>query len=101
MTEQEYKNKLNKIEADYGAALNALYIEYAISNAVYKRGDIIKDGDRVILVDKITTYKGFNFPEAVYHGLKLKKDLTPTKKMERDSLYSSHGLELVKKGTTE
>jgi hypothetical protein len=96
MEETEYNKRLKKIEADYEASKKALHIEFGLSNPKYKKGDIIKSSSVTILIDKITVYKAFGLPEPVYHGVVLKKDLTPNKRGTRDSIYGSHLSELIK-----
>ncbi len=96
MEKVDYENRLKQIESVYKASKDALYIEFGLSQAKYKVGDTIKCDDRTILIDKITAYKSFNLPEPVYHGIMLKKDLTPKKNGERDSIYGNHSTELIK-----
>jgi hypothetical protein len=81
MTEPEYREKLKKIESDYEQAKKDLYIEYGLTNAKYKKGDIIKGYSSIILVDKITVYKNFDLPAPAYHGIELKTDQTAWKKV--------------------
>ena len=95
MEKEEYKLKLKEIEAEYDAKKKALYKEYALSNAKFKMVDIIKDERWTIKVDVISTYIGFGDPEPVYRGYELKKDLTPKKSMERQSIHGNDA-ELIK-----
>lgn len=39
----EYQEKLKKLKADFEIAQKNLHIEYGLSQAKYKKGDIIKD----------------------------------------------------------
>jgi len=97
MEELEYTQKLKKLEEVYLSDKKALHIEFALSNAKFKKGDIIiEDSKGIILIDKITTYIGFGLPEPVYHGLLLKKDLTPKKNGEREAIYGNRCVELIK-----
>ena len=97
MEPTEYKEKLKQLGEDYEAATKKLKIKFALSNAKFKVGDIIKDERWTILVDKITTSVRFDrLPEPVYHGVELIKNLTPNKKGTRNSIYGHHGVELVK-----
>ncbi len=96
MKELDYDNRLKQIESDYKKSKDALYIEFGLSQSKYQVGDVIKCNDRTILIDKITVYKSFKLPEPVYHGIMLKKDLTPKKNGERDSIYGNHSTELIK-----
>ncbi len=96
MTETEYNIRLKKIEADYELAKKNLYVEYAMGQAKFKKGDIIKNSVCTILVDRITTYKWNSLPEPVYHGVELKKDLAPKKSGDIGSIYGNHDVELIK-----
>ena len=95
MKTEEYKLKLKEIEAEYGANKKALDKEYALSNAKFKVGDIIKGERWTIKVDTISTYVWCGEPEPVYRGYELKKDLTPKKSMERQSIHGNNA-ELIK-----
>lgn len=55
MTENEYKEEVEKIEATYKNALQTLGFEYAKSKREFKFGDIIKDinADITIKIDKM------------------------------------------------
>ncbi len=97
----EYQTKLKQLDVDYLSAKRKLAIEYALSNAEYKIGDIIisvNDND-IIKIDKITTYQSFyDAPMCVYHGVALKKDLTPKKNGIRNSIYPNRPLTLLLAG---
>ena len=96
MAETTFNERLKKIDADYGTAKKALYIEFAKSNEIYKTGDIISDSVKTILIDRITAHKSFGFPEPVYNGVELRKDLTPKKSGERGAIYGNRQTKLVK-----
>lgn len=95
MEESEYKEKLKKIEEDYSLAKKNLYYEFAMSKAKFIKGEIIKDSRWIILIDKITAYKGLSLPEPVYSGIELNKDLSPKKNGSRQSIYGNHDIEIV------
>jgi len=95
MEKEAYLNKLKEIEDNYLLEKNTLHKEYALSNAKFKVGDTIKDDRWVFTIDKITVFKGFSDPEAVYHGFELKKDLTPKKNRNRVCIHGNR-CELVK-----
>ena len=90
-----------KIEEDCTAAKNKLYVEYGLSQAICKVGDIIKKDDDIVLVDKIRAYKALGLPMPIYHGIQLKKDLTPRKDEKRGIIYGNERVELIKKGEDE
>ena len=98
MEELDYINKSKQIYADYITSQKTLDIEFGLSQAIYKVGDIVKDSVRIILVDKISTSKVVNgsLPEPVYHGFALKKDLTHKKSENIESIYGNHLTELIK-----
>ena len=97
MDKATYEQKLKELNDKFRSDERRLHHEFGMSQAIYKVGDIIKSASKSpIKIDKITTYKSFGDPVPVYHGLCLKKDLTPMKKMERDAIYGHHLVELVK-----
>lgn len=92
----EYKERLKKIEEDFEKAKRQLHHDYAMSQVIFKKGDIIKDESWTLRIDKITSYIGFHsLPQPVYSGYELKKDLTPRKDGNRVSIYGNNA-ELVK-----
>jgi hypothetical protein len=103
MDEIVYKAELEILKEKHKREIRSLDVQYGLSKAIYKKGDIIKEGDKTILIDKRTIDKNFlnSIPYPVYHGLLLKKDLTPTKRMERSSIYSTYQIELIKKAPEE
>lgn len=96
MTEQDYKNETAIIEAEYNNKIKALNIKYAKSQEKFKIGDIIKDDRWAFKIDKITCYVSFGKVEPVYHGVELKKDLTPKKNNNRVCIYGNRDIVLVK-----
>ena len=97
MAKEAYLNKLKEIQDEYETKKKELYREYGLSNALFKVGDTIKGQNAIFIVDKITIYKMFsdNFPEPVYHGFELRKDLTPKRSGIRAIIYGNNA-ELVK-----
>lgn len=89
MEKEIYLENLKKIEKDAELAKNNLYREFVFTNKKFKIGDTIKDGRWAFTIDKITVYKTFDFPEPVYHGFELKKDLTPKKNGNRVTIYGN------------
>lgn len=81
MNETEYKSAMDKLNADFITAKNKLFIQYGLSQAKYKKGDIIQDHRWTIMVDRVSIGMAFltNMPTAVYHGVELTKDLKPKK----------------------
>lgn len=91
MTKDEYLEKKKLLKTEFDQKVRNLAIEYVKSNSPYNPGDIITDQIGSIRVEKLqTAYDYTGFPEAVYTGLVLKKDLTPTKKMEKRQVWESN-----------
>lgn len=103
MDEIVYRAELEILKEKHKREIRSLDVQYGLSKAIYKKGDIIKEGDKTIKIDRITIDKIFSnsIPHPVYHGLLLKKDLTPTKRMERSSIYPYYSIELIKKSPEE
>ena len=82
MTEAEYENMKRKIDKDHDDALLLLGRTYAAGNRKYQVGDILKShqGD-IIKVERISWSLGIgkSYPECVYVGKELRKDLQPKK----------------------
>jgi hypothetical protein len=91
-----YKQRLENLEKNFEKDKRQLYHDYAMSQVIFKNGDIIKDERWILRIDKITSYVGFHsLPQPVYSGYELKKDLTPRKDRNRVSIHGN-GAELVK-----
>ena len=99
MEQSEYEEALKKIEYDFEVAKRKLYIEYGLSKAKFKVGDIIKDRSCILLIDKIRVGILNRLPEPIYLGPELKKDLTPRKDGNRASIYGNDA-ELIKENIT-
>ena len=95
MEKETYLKILQDIEDEAKSRREKLYKEYALSNAKFKIGETIRDSRWSFVIDKITTYKAYDFPVAVYHGFELKKDLTPRKDKNRVAIYGNDA-ELIK-----
>jgi hypothetical protein len=90
MNEAEYNAKLTELRDKSNKAENDLILEYALSQAQYKVGDIISDlTDKIILIDKINGSRSYGVVVPVYYGICLRKDLKPMKKEIRGAIY--HG----------
>lgn len=93
MTIEEYESRLKAIKERFEKESQELSKEYAFSNSNYSIGDIITDNVGSIKIERIQFSVGGNFmrkyPECVFTGVELKKDLTPTKKGEKRKIYQS------------
>jgi hypothetical protein len=90
MNELDYNNKLKAIEENFDAERKALYLDFARSNAKFKIGDRITNGQVSFVIDKITFQKAWSLPECLYHGFELKKDFTPRKDGARSCIWNSN-----------
>lgn len=96
MTKQQYNDKIKELKASYN--ISELYIvkEYAYANNPYKIGDVIRDHSHIIKIEKIKFCRasvGEEFPSCVYHGIELKKDLTPKKNQENTVMFQANVLD--------
>ena len=99
MTEEEYKTKLKGIEDNFELSKRKLNYEYAMSTAIFKVGDIIGDSRWSLLIDRITVSAySYELPKPVYHGLELRKDLSPRKDGSRVCIYGNDA-KLIKSKT--
>ena len=89
MTKEELKDKLIIIQREKDTKERAILKEYALSNAIYRVGDIIEDHIGRIKIEGISwsVMHGGNDSIAVYLGTQLKKDLTPFKSGEKRAVY--------------
>lgn len=95
MSEQEYNERLSKIELAFEAEKKKLYWDYGISQAKFKVGDIIKDHRWIIKIERITVSKWFDFPRPVYVGIELTKKLEPRKIKSVQHIHGNKGVELI------
>jgi len=83
MTRQEYEEERSRLECEHGAAIAALECRFAFENSLLKVGGIATDHIGSVRVDKIRYSKSsLGIPVCVYYGQVLKKDLTPTQKIQ-------------------
>jgi len=78
------------MEKRHKKEMNGLMIKFALANKKLNIGDIASDGTRSIRVDKFKYTCYGKYPEVVYIGQTLKKDGTPTKKIQEDSIYQTY-----------
>ena len=94
MKKEEYTSKKDILKLEYEKQLSALAKEYAFANNTHEVGDIIKDSVGSIKITRLQYTLGDSFlrsgfPEVIFTGVELKKDLTPTKKGEIRKIYQS------------
>lgn len=91
MNKNEFDEKILKIHARANKEKQALYKEYALSNSSCELGEIVKDHRCIIKIKQIKIMIDFGgYPECYYRGPKLRKDLTPYKSGEFESIYQSN-----------
>ncbi|MFA5048687.1 MAG: hypothetical protein WC516_06705 [Patescibacteria group bacterium] len=87
MTKEELKIQLSNLEKKHEADKKELLQIYAESNNPYKIDDIVTDHRGSIKVDKITChYDG----TCIYWGLKVKKDGSFYRTMQRECVYQKN-----------
>jgi len=91
VTKEELKTLLDAIEKEYKDKKYQAYKRFADLNDPYKKGDIVTDGDTTIRIEKIYLSSLLNegIPSRRYSGPRLKKDLTPFKSGEHDSVFQT------------
>lgn len=95
-TLEEYYAKSKELQKKQREEALALAKEYALSIALYKVGDIIKDSVSAIKVTKLRFDILFDEPKTVYEGVELRKDLTPRKDGSTRAIYGNDRIELIK-----
>lgn len=97
MTNENYSKELTYIKMDFERRKRELAIQYVTENAKFKVGDIVTDHIGSVKVEVVKTQlREQGYPETVYHGTELKKDLTPTKKGDKRSVWVSNIKEIIK-----
>jgi hypothetical protein len=90
---KDYELRLKEINERFEKEKRELAKDYAFANNPYKIGDIISDSVGSIKVDLIQHTIGGTFigkyPQCVYSGIELKKDLTPKKNGDRRKVFQS------------
>lgn len=93
MSPEIYKEKVKELEKEYESKKLQLMKQFVDANNPYKIGDVVIDHVGAIVVEKITYSLGFNsFPCAIYFGIELKKDGTPTKELSKRNVWQSNVL---------
>jgi hypothetical protein len=90
MNYEEYLQKCNELELEFENK-NRTNKKFVMENNPYKIGDKVTDSLGSIIIEKIGFTRGLlNTPCAIYTGLELKKDGTPTKKESRRHVWQSN-----------
>lgn len=98
MTFEELEKEIEKIEKEATEKKKIKIVEYCKSNNPYKIGDIISGQSSIIKIEGIKFSSGYlRFkPECVYHGARLRKDLTPYKSNEKDTIFQNNVKKQIK-----
>lgn len=96
MTIEEYKEELASLTKLFESQKRKLDSNYAMTNKQFAVGQILKNHNATILVDEYKIGRDFNgIPYIVYYGVELKKDLTPKKNGNRESIHGDDGIEVL------
>jgi len=92
MTQEEYKNKIAELTEKFELDKQTVRREYAFSNNPHKVGDVVTDHIGSIWIEKIQFTTDFisNLPCCIYTGVELKKNGTPTKKVNRRTVHQTN-----------
>lgn len=97
MTEEKYLKEKEELLKKNEIELNNLAKIFVLENRKFNLGDMIRDHRWAFIVDRITVSKLTRFPEPVYHGFELKKDLTPRKDKNRVAIYGNDAELIINK----
>ena len=89
MNYEEYLQKIKELKIEFKNREVKLMKEFVIANNPYKIGDKVTDHIGSIIIEKIGFSWGYK-PCAIYTGLELKKDGTPTKRQTRREVWQSN-----------
>jgi len=92
MTKEEMDSKLSQLEQEYSLNRKQIIKDFCDYNNPYKIGDIFTDHIGSIKIERIK-YSFSNLrdkPCCVYHGIELKKDLTPKKLVIKRDAWQSN-----------
>jgi len=101
MTEKEYLEKKSQLEAYYSKKIKELKIEFALSNNLYRVGDIISDRQDVIRIQETRVVSGLGVPECVFFGPLLTKKLVPWRNKKEGVIYQKNVKRIYKNGSWE
>ena len=90
MNHEEYLQKIKKLEREFENRKLELIKEFVRANNPYKIGDKVTDRIGSIIIENIGIEWYGSKPCAIYTGLELKKDGTPTKRQTRRRVWQSN-----------
>jgi hypothetical protein len=92
MTKKEYKEKESALKEAHKVELQNLAKEYALSQAIFKPGDIIQKTNTIIQIERIGWSWGYSEPDVKYVGIELRKDLKPRQDGNFESIFGNTGV---------
>lgn len=93
MTKEEYDKRIREAEDEYEKKKRNIVVEFALSNNPYKVGDILKDGAKIIRVEKIKVSRfTCDYPYCIYDGVLLTKKLKPYKNGDTGSISQVYAI---------
>jgi len=90
MNRDQFINEIKQIDLNTEKLKIEVIKKYCLANNPVKIGDVVTDLSDTIKVEKIGFYLTTMEPCCIYTGQKLKKDGTPTKKIETIRVYQSN-----------
>jgi len=92
MNEDEYKKKKAEISLNYMTLNQALIVEFAESNNMYKIGDVVKDHQGYSKIKSMSVGFSFNseIPEMIYDCKACKVNGVPYKRDTERVVYQSN-----------
>lgn len=97
MNKQEFDYKIAELKEQYKKEEFKIVKEYCDSNNPFNIGDIISDGSKSIVIEKIGYYKGLNAEfTCKYFGIEMLKSGKPNAKGNKDWIYQSNKIVKIK-----
>ena len=97
MEKETYDMKISAIQSKAESEKKIVLKEYVESNNPYNHGDIIEDHYHIIKIVKISYgISSDGYPCAVYSGIQLNKDLSPSKRQSKTTMWQSNVLDHIK-----
>jgi len=94
MSEADYKSRLQELVNQYWASKKDLAEEYALSRSNVKIGDIVRNCNGRIMVEKITVLISLGVPICKYFGTRYTGKNKPYKNGDTGTVYQSNLIEI-------
>lgn len=89
-TFEEYKTELKKIDQEAERQKYQLFKQYALTNALYKPGDIVEDHLGKLLVERVFAGGTITCPDTIYRGKVVNKNGSLSKKGHTRNAYQDN-----------